>query len=166
MKEEKDFEETTRLSSEEVNKQARNLKVDDLSKTQIINREDLEAVNNKNDKTKTKTKSSKKDVKNNGKKKKKLKFKDKHPRIATIIKIFLILLLLLVIIGAGIIFGALWGGFNFFDLLSDDFKIDLKDLVVGSENSYVYDSEGNQLASLSDGTKRISLTLKIKKIQL
>lgn len=155
--EEKKFEETTRLSSEEVNKQARNKRVDDMSKTQIINREEFDSVNSDN--KKTKNKDSKKDKKNQ-KKKKKLKFKDKHPRIATIMKIFLILLLLLIIIGAGIIFGALWGGFNFFDLLSSDFKIDLKDLVVGSENSYVYDSEGNQLASLSDGTKRISLTLK------
>ena len=153
----KGLKETTRLSSEEVNKQARNKKIDDMSKTQIINREDFDSVNSDNKENK---KSKKENKSKNEKKKKKLKFRDKHPRIATIIKIFLVLILLFIIISAGIFFGALWGGFNFFDLLSDDFKIDLNDLVVGSENSYIYDSEGNQVASLSDGTKRISLTLK------
>ena len=140
---------TTRLSSEEINKKAKNKKTDDLSKTQVVGKVDASTASKKNKKNK------------NGKetKKKKLKFKQKHPRIATIIRIFLVLIMLLIIICAGIFFGALWGGFNFFDLLSDDFKIDMESLVVGSENSYVYDADGNQLGSLSDGTKRISLTL-------
>ena len=141
---------TTRLSSEEVNKRAKSKKVKDMSKTQVIGKDVIDATNKKGKKTQ-KSKDSKK---------KKLKFGQKHPRIATIIKIILVLLLLFIIICAGIFFGALWGGFNFFDLLSDDFKIDLESLVVGSENSYVYDSEGNEICSLSDGTKRISLTLK------
>lgn len=133
---------TTRLSTEEVNKKAKNQKGKDLSQTQIIGKTQVDGK-----------------VKNKKEKKKKTKFSKKHPRIATIIKIFFILLILLIIIGAGIIFGAIWGGFNFFDLLSDDFKIDLESLVVGSENSYIYDADGNELGSLSDGAKRISLTL-------
>ena len=144
-----DKEATTRLSSNEVNKKARNKKVDDMSKTQVIGKSDLNSETKKNKKAKNKKDS----------KKKKLKFKDKHPRITTIIRILLVLILLAIIICAGIFFGALWGGFNFFDLLSDDFKIDLQELVVGSENSYIYDADGNQIGSLSDGTKRISLTL-------
>ena len=106
------------------------------------------------------TRLSTEEVKRKGKnKKKKLKFKDKHPRIATLLKILLVLILLIIIICAGIFFGALWGGFNFFDLLSDDFKIDLKSLVVSSENSYIYDADGNELGSLSGDQKRISLKL-------
>ncbi|MBR1539751.1 MAG: penicillin-binding protein [Clostridia bacterium] len=137
---------TTRLSSEEVNRRAKNKKVDDMSKTQVL-KDDIAGV------------SSKKSTKNKKGKKKKLKFGQKHPRIATIIKIFLLLILLFIIICAGIFFGALWGGFNFFDLLSDEYKIDLEALVVGNENSYIYDADGNELGSLSEGAKRISLTL-------
>ena len=135
---------TTRLSTEEINRKAKNKKVKDFSKTQIVGKEITETVNKKDKKT--------------GKKKKQ-KFKQKHPRIATIIKIILILILLFVIICAGIFFGALWGGFNFFDLLSDEYKIDLESLVVSSENSYIYDADGNEIGSLSGGAKRISLTL-------
>lgn len=131
---------TTRLSSEEVNKKAKNKKVDEMSKTQILGKGEI-------------------DIRNKKEKKKKPKFKDKHPRIATIIKIIVILFILFIIICAGIFFGALWGGFNFFDLLSDEFKIDIATLVVGSENSYIYDSDGNELGSLSGGSKRTSLTL-------
>ena len=137
---------TTRLSSEEVNRKAKNKKVNDMSKTQVLGRDDINAANGKNKKAKKE-------------KKKKLKFRQKHPRIVTIIRIILLLILLFIIICAGIFFGALWGGFNFFDLLSDEYKIDLKSLVVGSENSYIYDADGNELGSLSDGAKRISLTL-------
>jgi len=137
---------TTRLSSEEVSRKAKNKKVNNMSSTHVISKEDAEKLDKK--------------IKKNGKeKKKKVKFKQKHPRIATIIRIILILILLFIIICAGIFFGALWGGFNFFDLLSDEYKIDLESLVVGSENSYIYDADGNELGSLSDGVKRISLTL-------
>ncbi len=135
---------TTRLSSDEVNRRARNKRSDDMSKTQVVGKVNVSST----------TKKSKKEGK-----KKKLKFRDKHPRISTIIRIFLLLIVLFIIICAGIFFGALWGGFNFFDLLSDDFKIDLKSLVVSSENSVIYDSEGNELGSLSGDQKRVSLKL-------
>lgn len=150
--ESREFEntETTRLSSEEISRKAKNKKIDELSYTQVLKDSLLE------DEPKETPKKSNKDKKE---KKKKLKFGQKHPRIATIIKIFLLLLVLAIIIIAGIFFGALWGGFNFFDLLSDEYKIDLEQLVVGNENSYIYDSEGNELGSLSEGAKRISLTL-------
>jgi len=139
---------TTRLSSEEVNKKAKNVKVNDMDKTQVLGKEVMES-----------TKKEKKKKKDKKEKKKKLKFKDKHPRIVTLIKIFFILIILVIIIFVGIFLGALWGGFNFFDLLSDEYKIDIEKLVVGSENSYIYDIDGNELGSLSDGAKRISLTL-------
>ena len=84
--------ETTRLSSEEINKKTRNKKAKDMSKTQVIGKEVIDATNKKSKKTKRE--------KDN--KKKKQKFSQRHPRIATIIKIILLLLLLLIIICAGI----------------------------------------------------------------
>ncbi|MBR2290483.1 MAG: hypothetical protein IJ867_07940 [Clostridia bacterium] len=122
---------TTRLSSEEVNRKAKNKKTNDMSETQMVDASAVKAGGKRN----------KKNKKGKDGKKKKLKFRERHPRIATIIRIILLLILLAIIIFAGIIFGALWGGFNFFDLLSDDYKIDLESLVIKSENSYIYDAE-------------------------
>jgi penicillin-binding protein 1A len=87
--------------------------------------------------------------KKNGKK----KFKYRHPRIATCIKIFFIVLMLLIIIGAGILVG------TFFGLFGDDLKISEEDLVIKFENSTVYDKDGNEIASLSNGEKRKSVSL-------
>ncbi len=134
---------TRRVSSEEVNKKARNKKTKNSNaETQVVGK-----VNAKNGKNK----------KENGKKKK--KFKERHPRIATIIKIIIILIVLLIIIFAGILAGALWGGYNFFDLLGNDYKIDMDDLVIPYENSTAYDINGNPIGTLSAGTKRKSVSL-------
>lgn len=142
-------EATRRLSSEEVNKHAKTKPTKSSSETQVVGK-----VNLKDDLKKSKNKKNE-----NKDKKKKKKFKDRHPRITTIIRIILIILLLCVIIVAGIIFGAIWGGYNFFDLLGDDYQIDISELVVGSENSMVYDADGNEIAVLSSGTKRVSVSL-------
>lgn len=145
-----DLKSTRRLNSEEINKHAKNKETTDSSKTQVVGKVNPSSKNSKNVKN---TKNSKKT------KKKKPKFKERHPRIVTIIKIFFLLLVLFVIIAAGIFFGALWGGYNFFDLLGDDFKISMEDLVIAYENSSVYDAEGNKIAELSSGPKRKSVTL-------
>lgn len=140
---------TRRLNSEEVNKRAKNKNTKTSSKTQVVSKVNLDEESKK---------SKKKNNKDDNKKKK--KFKERHPRIVTIIRIILILILLCIIIAAGIIFGAIWGGYNFFDLFGDDYKINMEDLVVGSENSIVYDGDGNEIANLSSGAKRVSVTLK------
>ena len=93
------------------------------------------------------------DNKNKKKKNGKVKFKDKHPKIALAIKISLIVLMLLIIIGAGILAGAFYGVFG------DELKISEESLVVGYENSTVYDADGNLIATLSGGTKRKSISL-------
>lgn len=84
---------------------------------------------------------------------KKVKFKDKHPRIATGIKIGIVVLILCIIIGAGILVGTFYG------LVGDELKISEESLVVGYENSTVYDADGNYIATLSGGTKRKSISL-------
>ena len=98
-----------------------------------------------NKQAKKKTKKTKKDGK--------LKFKDKHPKLAKGIKIGILVFILLLIIGAGILVGAFVGIFG------DELKIDEASLVVGYENSTVYDADGNQIAILSGGTKRKSIGL-------
>lgn len=107
----------------------------------------------KSDKTKrVKTIDSKKKSKIN-KKGKKIKFKDKHPKASKAIKIGLLILVLLLIIGAGILVGAFYG------IVGDELKISKESLVVGYENSTVYDKDGNLIATLSGGTKRKSISL-------
>ncbi len=89
----------------------------------------------------------------NSEKGKKIKFKDKHPKLSLAIKITILILILLVIIGAGILVGAFVGIFG------DELKIDEASLVVGDENSTVYDADGQLIATLSGGTKRKSIKL-------
>ena len=84
-------------------------------------------------------------------KKNKVKFRDKHPRAATIIKITIIVLVVLFIIACGVIAGTL---FN-----SDVLKISEKELIINFENSHAYDLNGNEIATLSSGTKRKSISL-------
>jgi len=100
----------------------------------------------KNDATKRvkKVKANKKEVRTG----KKTKFKDRHPKAATGIKIGLVVLMLLLIIGVGILVG------TFFGVFGEELKIDEKDLVIKFKNSTVYDKDGNELATLSEGTKR------------
>lgn len=87
------------------------------------------------------------------KKGKKMKFKDKHPKASRAIKIGLIVFVLLAIIGAGVLVGA------FFGIFGEELKISEDKLVVGYENSTVYDADGNLIATLSGGTKRKSISL-------
>ena len=87
------------------------------------------------------------------KKENKTKFKNKHPKAAKIIKISILVFILLAIIGSGILVGAFVGIFG------DELKIDESMLKVGSENSTVYDADGNLIATLSGGAKRKSITL-------
>jgi len=140
------FNATRRLNIDELNKKSQNKKISGSSETQVIGKVKPKANNEK-------TKKGDKNKKNNSKNKKK-KFKERHPAIATIIRIILILIILFIIIVAGIFCGALWGGYNFFDLLGDDYKINMDDLVIQYENSIVYDADGNVIANLSSGTKR------------
>ena len=81
------------------------------------------------------------------------RFRDNHPKMALAIKIILIALILAFIIGAGILVGVFYGIFG------DELKIDIESLKVGYENSTVYDSDGNLIATLSGGTKRKSVSL-------
>lgn len=97
---------------------------------------------------KVKTVNSNKKNKNN-----KMKFKDKHPRILTVIKIALVVFFLFIIIGCGVLAG------TFFGVFGDELKISEESLVVGYENSTVYDADGNFIATLSGGTKRKSISL-------
>ena len=56
--------------------------------------------------------------------------------------------MLLIIIGVGVLVG------TFFGVFGDELKISEEDLVIQFENSTVYDKDGNEIATLSGGTKR------------
>ena len=83
----------------------------------------------------------------------KVRFKDKHPKAAKRIKIGILVFIALLIIGAGVLVGAFVGIFG------EELKIDEASLVVGYENSTVYDADGNLIATLSGGAKRKSISL-------
>ncbi len=106
----------------------------------------------KNEETKRvkKVKTTNKKVQKNGK----LKFRDKHPKLSKSIKIGLVVLMLLIIIGAGVLVG------TFFGVFGEELKISEEDLVIKFKNSTVYDKDGNEIATLSGGTKRkiVSMT--------
>ena len=109
----------------------------------------------KNETKKVRTTDRKKQVKNKStdSKSKKVKFKEKHPKASKVIKISILSIILIGIIGAGVLVGAFVGIFG------DELKIDEAMLKVGSENSTVYDADGNLIATLSGGTKRKSIPL-------
>lgn len=98
-------------------------------------------------------------VKNANKKRKKknksmkMRFKDRHPVASVTLKVILVLIFLAVVIGLGILAGIFFGAFG------NELKISKESLVVGYENSTVYDADGNLLATLSGGTKRKSVKL-------
>ena len=102
-------------------------------------------------KTTGKTKKVKKSSSSKSEKVNKVKFKNRHPKAAKAIRIGLIVFILLAIIGAGVLVGA------FFGIFGDELKISPESLVVGYENSTVYDADGNQIAVLSAGSKRKSI---------
>ncbi|MBR3697121.1 MAG: penicillin-binding protein [Clostridia bacterium] len=84
---------------------------------------------------------------------KKAKFSVRHPRLTTGIKITIIVLILCFIIGMGVLVG------TFFGIFGDELKISKEDLVIKFKNSTVYDKDGNELATLSGGTKRKIVSL-------
>lgn len=110
------------------------------------------AKENNNRTKRVKTVDLKKNAKSS-KKGKKVKFKEKHPKASKAIKIGLLVFVLLLIIGAGVLVGAFYG------IIGDELKISRESLVVGYENSTVYDKDGNLIATLSGGTKRKSISL-------
>ncbi len=109
-------------------------------------------MGNRNDNTK-RVKTSDLNKKTKNKNGKKVKFKDKHPKAALGIKIGLVVAMLVLIIGAGVLVGA------FFGIFGEELKIDESMLKIKHENSTVYDADGNQIAVLSGGTKRKSISL-------
>ena len=100
-----------------------------------------------------KTKKVRKSTSSKSEKGKKVKFKDKHPKAAKWLRIGIIVFILLAIIGCGVLVGA------FFGIFGEELKIKPEDLVVGYENSTAYDADGNQIAELSVGSKRKSISL-------
>ncbi len=79
--------------------------------------------------------------------------KKKKGKVGKIIKILIIVLLLAFIIGSGVLVGV------FFGMFGDELKISKGELVIPNENSTVYDSDGNLIATLSGGTKRKCISL-------
>ena len=119
-----DDDKTKRVSSSELNKKAKKTKKSKKTKKPSVNKTSKTA---------------------NGKKQ---KFKVRHPKAATAIKIGIIAAIVLAIIGGGVLIG------TFFGLFGDELKISESDLVIKFKNSTVYDKDGNELATLSGGTKR------------
>ena len=102
-----------------------------------------------------KKKQTRKNVNKDAKSKRKdtkMKFKYKHPKLALTLKIMLIVLVLIGVIGAGVVIGLISGSWE------DDFSIDMTELVM-SENSVIFDSEGNILAELTGDENRKTITL-------
>lgn len=99
-----------------------------------------------NPKKKKKTKPKTKDdyVKDSeiNKKDKKGKKKSKHPKLKKALIIIFIIFILLCLIGVGIFAGVFF---------SDKLKLTKEDLVIGHNNSIVYDMDGKQIFDLSSG---------------
>ncbi len=87
------------------------------------------------------------------KKDKDKKKKGKHPKLKLLFKILIVLVIIAIIIGAGVFAGL------FFGLFGDDFKISVKDLEIGVENSVLIDLDGNQVATLNGDENREIITL-------
>ena len=135
-----DIQETKRIKSEALTKRSAIKKTSKDSETQVVGKVEEQEVKN-----------GKRSKKNKKEKKKKLKFKDKHPKVAKTITIIIVLLILLFIIACGIVAGVI--------LKSDILKIDKDELTIDFENSFVYDKDGNEIATLSSGTKRKCISL-------
>ena len=76
------------------------------------------------------------------KKDKKGKKKSKHPKLKKVLIIIFIIFILLCLIGVGIFAGVFF---------SDKLKLTKEDLVIGHNNSIVYDMDGKQIFDLSSG---------------
>jgi penicillin-binding protein 1A len=162
---EKDKDSTRRVRTVKKRKKT-STKKKELDKTRIMSLIDEDDDEPKKATVNRKKSTSSKDGKNTKKGKKKVikrdktrtksgkkKFRYRHPRIATIIRIALIVLILLTIIGIAVAIGSVYGFFG------DELKISKEDLVLKYENSIVYDLDGNELATLSSGTKRKSVSM-------
>lgn len=80
---------------------------------------------------------------------KKKKSPKKHPKLRKFIKIALIVTFVLIIVGAGIIAGLIFG------LFGDDLALTKEDLLIGTQNSVIVDSEtGDVIATLSGNENR------------
>lgn len=95
---------------------------------------------------KSKREKTNKSIKNE--KKGKLKFSKKHPKITLAIRLSIVFILLAAVIGSGIVIGMLYGAWG------DNFEISQDELVIGSSNSVILDSDGNKLAELSGDENR------------
>lgn len=113
----------------------------------------LEDKNMENKKDDTKKYQSSEVNKKTKKTKNKNPEKKKKGKVGKIIKILIIVLLLAFIIGSGVLVGV------FFGMFGDELKISKEELVIPYENSTVYDSDGNLIATLSGGTKRKCISL-------
>ena len=78
-------------------------------------------------------------------KKKNRKDKKKHSKLKKVILIFFIIIILMGLAGIGVFAGLFF---------SDKWKITKEDLVIGYNNTMVYDSEGNFLCELSGDENR------------
>lgn len=94
-----------------------------------------------------------KSKKTNRKEKKKKKTKTWVLVVKKIIIILFILGMLLGLIAAGVVAGTFMGIFG------DEFKMTKEDLVIATENSIIFDSEGNQLAVLNGDEQRKIVSL-------
>ena len=88
-----------------------------------------------------------------GKYKKSNNPKKKKTKVGKVIKIIILLLLLGLIIAGGVGVGL------FYSIFGEELTIEKSELVIPYENSTVYDSDGNLIATLSGGTKRKCISL-------
>lgn len=103
--------------------------------------------NNRKDKKITAEKQEKTNKNGKGKKK---GFWQRHRKLATFLKIVIFLIILLVIIGAGAVIAI----FN-----SDNWNMTKEDLIFKSEDTIIYDKDGNEIANVSGIEKRRAVSL-------
>ena len=100
-------------------------------------------MSNKRSTNKSKHSSNKK-----SNKKDKIKFSEKYPKQALALKIILLIIVAAAVIGTGVVVGMLYGAWG------SDFEITKEELIIGTANSVVLDSDGNQIAELSGDENR------------
>ena len=100
-------------------------------------------MSNKRSTNKSKHSSNKK-----SNKKDKIKFSEKYPKQALALKIILLIIVAAAVIGTGVVVGMLYGAWG------SAFEITKEELIIGTANSVVLDSDGNQIAELSGDENR------------
>lgn len=106
--------------------------------------------NNKDNKKNNKSVTTKQDKTNKNGKSKEKGFWKRHRKLATFLKIVIFLIILLVIIGAGAVIAI----FN-----SDNWNMTKEDLIFKSEDTIIYDKDGNEIANVSGIEKRRTIPL-------